>query len=532
MRTLQKILFLSLLFLVCIFTHQFIAQNNNPNPQINFSQDMNELLESGAVPQRYSAIPRLTKGEWNTLFETEGPGLITHIWMTFPFRDSLLGRRNLIRIYWDDEEEPSVTAPLTDYFGIPLGHTGYEFPLNSYYLVITPNNGLNSYFKMPFAKKAKFEIFPDQIESGAGFYIQVDYYKFPDQLPEDYKDLRFHAAFRFENPCEKYGKNYLFLDAVGKGIFLGVTFGVEMHYPQPDNWVHGGGDSFFIDGEKNPALLHGIGAEDFFGHSWGEGLQQFQSLSVGVPYKQFDEDGILQKLAFYRFFVHDPVPFHSSIRGVLGALGNNYSSVAYWYQTEPHTPFFNVPGSTERMPNSIAHRGTYDIKSGSERTWKILAPFRIDEENPFEKERALESSETGEEEFLYETRGIPTMPGGDTVNVNWTNQTAYHNFVDFNEIARPPIRYIALPIRVLGYASYYEECSEYKEVIAFLGFDDEASVRINDEIVFHGSHQNGFKEVSIPVKLKKGKNRILIKQSNYDNATWRAWVFSFRIEDK
>lgn len=502
------------------------------NLLLNSNQSIKELLDAGATLKRFSAIPKLVKDVWNTLFETEGPGLITHIWFTFPIRDKMLGRRSLLRITWDDEPEPSVLVPLSDFFGIPFGYTGNEFQIDTDYLVVAPNNGLNSYFKMPFAEKAKIEIFPEQLESGGGFYTQVDYYKYSEELPDEFDNLRFHSAFRYENPTERYGRNYLFLDASGKGILAGVTFGIEINYPQVDAWYHGGGDTFFIDGETQPSVLHGIGAEDFFGHSWGVGTQQFQSHSIGNPLKEFDPNGELKRMVLYRFFKNDPITFYSSIRGVIGALGNNYSSVVYWYQTEPHKIFFNIPPADERMPNSIAVYGKYDIKETGSREWLLLAPFLIDENNPFEKEHLFETIETGKEEFVYTSKGKPTLPGGNIINVKWTAKKAHHNFIDFNEIARPAVMYIALPTHVMGYALCYEECSEEKDVNFYFGFDDDAAVRVNENIVYGGSHNNGFEEECFPVKLKKGKNRILIKLSNFDNTNWRAWIFSFRIENQ
>jgi len=55
----------------------------------------------------------------------------------------------------------------------------------------------------------------------------------------------------------------------------------------------------------------------------------------------------------YRWFVHDPVRFRRSIRwtiehGHANNFENDYSSVAYWYQTEPHKPFPVLPA--DRLP--------------------------------------------------------------------------------------------------------------------------------------------------------------------------------------
>ena len=47
-----------------------------------------------------------------TIAEMEGPGASQHIWMT-PTGN---WRFSIIRIYWDDEKEPSVECPVGDFF--------------------------------------------------------------------------------------------------------------------------------------------------------------------------------------------------------------------------------------------------------------------------------------------------------------------------------------------------------------------------------------------------------------------------------
>ena len=242
---------------------------------VNPQDLMVHKARSHRVSRVYYGDRNYRPNEWNLVADLGGPGLITHIWITYPQKDAFLGRRVLMRWFWDDEAEPSVEAPVGDFFGIPFGLSGQELRLDSPWLTIAPANGLNSYFPMPFARRARFEIMPSEEVSRGGFYVQIDYCTFADELPPDLRQLRFHAQFRFENPCEQYGKNYLFLDATGRGILAGATFGIAMRYKQPDSWYHGGGDTILIDGESDPAVLHGIGAEDFFGHSWG--VQKFHS---------------------------------------------------------------------------------------------------------------------------------------------------------------------------------------------------------------------------------------------------------------
>ena len=494
---------------------------------------MNELanlLNAGATSHRVSALPTLRQGEWQTLLDVDGPGMITHLWFTFPPSDKMLGRRNLLRIFWDDEPDPSVETPLADFFGVPFGFSGAEFQLDSRYLLVAPQNGFNCYFQMPFARRARVEIFPEQLESGGGFYFQADYLKFPDQLPVAYRDLRFHAQFRFEHPCENYGRNYLFLDALGSGALIGATFGIKINHPQPDAWFHGGGDSIFIDGEADPGVLHGIGAEDFFGHSWG--VREFQSPVIGTPYREVDEDGRVQRVALYRFFDDDPIFFHTSIRAVLGALGNNYSSVAYWYQREPHRRFFQTPPADQRMPDAPAPCGVFDLEPLASPEWRLLTPFKIDERHPFEYTRSFEQQETGDEKYVYQAAGDPAFPGGNQLAVRWRPQKAHHNFVDFNTVARPALTRICLQASVGGYALRYVESESDKDVLIHVAFDDEMAVRINEQEVFHTNHAHGFAQATFKAHFRRGRNRILVKLSNYDNTTWKLWAFSFRIEEE
>jgi hypothetical protein len=508
------------------------SKNEEPGASALYGEG--DLIIQGVQVRRVSAIPKLKQNEWTRIVDLRGAGIITHLWFTFPAGDRNFGRRNLLRIFWDDDTEPAVVAPLSDFFGLPFGFTGKEYRIDSEFLVVTPNNGLNSYFRMPFSKGARIEIFSEQEESGGGFYVQADYLVFPSGLPEKYESLRFHAQFRFENPTSAYGRHYLFLDATGSGALLGVTFGIQLHHPAPDAWFHGGGDTIYIDGEESPSVLHGIGAEDFFGCSWGVG--EFSSRYLGVPLQQVDNEGRISRLSLYRFFVRDPVPFRKSIRGLMGAMGHNMSSVAYWYQAGPVKPFFQVPGADRRMPDSESYYGTFDLEPGKGLEWKLLAPFEITAEEPFAHVRDFEKRETGSETFIYQVRRgnvgrvRPTLPSGDRMQVTWRERPAFHNFVDFNEVARPAVDLISFQTGVVGYALTYLQSDVERDVWLHLGFDDELELRVNDNVVLHGVHGAGFEEKRVRAHLSAGRNRLLVKLSNYDNTTWRLWSFSFRVE--
>ena len=57
----------------------------------------------------------------------------------------------------------------------------------------------------------------------------------------------------------------------------------------------------------------------------------------------------------YRWFIADPIRFTRALRwtvehGHANNFGNEYASVAYWYQTEPHAPFPPLPDRDALRP--------------------------------------------------------------------------------------------------------------------------------------------------------------------------------------
>src|ERR1035437_964889 len=75
-------------------------------------------------------------GDTFTMAEINGPGAIQHIWMT-PTGN---WRFSILRIYWDDETEPSVECPVGDFFG--MGWNKYS-PLVSAAICVNPGSAFN-----------------------------------------------------------------------------------------------------------------------------------------------------------------------------------------------------------------------------------------------------------------------------------------------------------------------------------------------------------------------------------------------------
>jgi len=121
-----------------------------------------------------------------TLAEIEGPGAINHIWITVDAKttdaDCFVLRDLVLRMYWDDEDEPSVESPLGDFFCCGFGR---ECNINSMPIAVVPSRGLNCYFQMPFRKKARITLENQHVNSIPAFFYQVDYCLYDEGLPED-----------------------------------------------------------------------------------------------------------------------------------------------------------------------------------------------------------------------------------------------------------------------------------------------------------------------------------------------------------
>src|SRR5215472_13460661 len=73
----------------------------------------------------------IAPGETLTLLDENGPGLVTHVWVTIASDDPYHLKALVLRMYWDRESTPSVEAPIGDFFGLGLGdyHPYESMPL-------------------------------------------------------------------------------------------------------------------------------------------------------------------------------------------------------------------------------------------------------------------------------------------------------------------------------------------------------------------------------------------------------------------
>ncbi|HMH22325.1 MAG TPA: glycoside hydrolase family 172 protein [Puia sp.] len=291
-----------------------------------------------------------------TLAEIEGPGSVQHIWMT-PTGN---WRFSILRIYWDDETQPSVEAPVGDFFCMGWGKYA---PLQSLAVAVNPGSAFNCYWPMPFHKKCRITM-ENIDEANMYLYYQVDYIL--TDLPKD--AAYFHAQFHRVNPLP-YKDNYLLVDSIrGKGQYVGTYLAYGVHN---DGWWGEGEIKFYMDGDTDFPTICGTGTEDYFcgsydfdtkkknaaGHeSETSAYTEFCSPYSGLP-QVIRGDGhytVSQRFGLYRWHIMDPIRFEKSLKVTIQDLGwrnggrylplqDDIASVVFWYQTEPHNPFPKFP---------------------------------------------------------------------------------------------------------------------------------------------------------------------------------------------
>lgn len=294
----------------------------------------------------------LGRGETSLLADIDGPGAIHHMWFTID-AEPFYGRKIILRAYWDGEEKPSIEVPIGDFFSV--GH-GLNRNLRSLPIAnSSEGRARNCYWYMPFRKNARLTVTNEGGQPVGAFYYYIDYRKLPS-LP--FNTPTFHSQYRQETPCLP-GKNYLLLEAVGRGHYVGCNLSILQ---RAMGWWGEGDDMIYVDGEQEPGL-YGTGSEDYFCDAWG--MREDGNLFFGCPLQEPDfKTG--SKATVYRFHVPDPIPFKKSIRVTIEHGHDNnrsdyYSSVAYWYQDEPHRPFPPLPSVEERLPFALVPEGNFNM---------------------------------------------------------------------------------------------------------------------------------------------------------------------------
>ena len=288
------------------------------------------------------------------LADIAGPGTIRHMWMTtYDIADTMRGL--VIRAYWEDQEHPSIEAPLGDFFGFAHGKTPpFETAVHS----VGEKYGLNIWIPMPFLNHARVTI-TNELDIKVLFFYQINY-----TTGDTHEDSfgRLHVLFRRENPTTKASDFELLPQRTGQGRYIGTVIGVR---PTDPAWWGEGEVKFYLDGDSEFPTIVGTGTEDYVGQSWG--VQQFPFQYQGANLVAGDRINT-GPVSIYRWHLVDPVYWHKDIRVTIQQIGlkgtahsleeykarlferaDDWCACTFWYEPVPSSPLSPIPDLAARL---------------------------------------------------------------------------------------------------------------------------------------------------------------------------------------
>ena len=289
----------------------------------------------------------IAAGECRELANIEGPGAIQQIWMT----PTGHWRFSILRVYWDDQEQPSIECPAGDFFA--CGWNQFA-PLSSLVVCVNPGSAFNCYWEMPFRRRCRITM------TNIGLEPMILYYQINYTLTDVPQDAAyFHAQFRRRNPLP-YKQDYPVVDGVkGEGQFVGLYMAWGVSH---NGWWGEGEIKVYLDGDTEFPTICGTGTEDYFCGSYNfenQVTKQYQEFTT--PYAGLSQvirpNGVYSsqtRFGMYRWHITDPIRFQKDLRITMQSLGwrsgsrylprqDDIASVTYWYQTLPTAPFPELP---------------------------------------------------------------------------------------------------------------------------------------------------------------------------------------------
>lgn len=317
-----------------------MAKINPQDPELFFSKN--------CVEEGYKVCPfvRIEANSTRVLANYKGSGIIKHIFLT---SDRRKYSELVLRIYWDDEKEPSVECPLGMFFC--MGHDAHPHLVNSLPIAVAPHRGLNSYFEMPFRKGFRIEL-----ENQGDDMTWIVAYKitFTEEKVDDDVGY-FHAQYRHTLTTPEYPVHTILDGVKGEGVYVGTYLAwSELH----DRWWGEGEVKFYLDGDKKYPTICDNGTEDYFGGAWNFGaygiIPGSDEILYQTPYLGLSLAEVKTKpkrFSMHRFHIVDAIGFKKDIRVTVDAIGwredfkkyqhrdADIKSVAFYYQKEPHIKF-------------------------------------------------------------------------------------------------------------------------------------------------------------------------------------------------
>jgi len=279
-------------------------------------------------PETGNKTTPLPAGRRVTVGQTQGAGVITRIWLTFPGWfwphwapqvrvDHSVFKALILRLYWDGTDTPAVEVPVGDFFG--AGHCEYNSFTSRF--VGTSSGGFFSYWPMPYRTGFRIEFENRDTTRDHEVFLNINYQQCSGAIDEArYFCTQFHTGRR-AGPDEA-----LVLDTQGDGHFTGLLLAMQ---GEPMNYLRflEAPEYVCIDDDWDTPRIVGTGLEDYFNGGWYFREGTFAGPVHGVPLK----DPFRSMITMYRFHELDAISFDRRIRMTFRNPRPASELHPYWY---------------------------------------------------------------------------------------------------------------------------------------------------------------------------------------------------------
>jgi hypothetical protein len=284
--------------------------------------------------RRFELMPEKTI----PIFTADGPSIIEELTITPDWPEDLtvqqlnrLLRTTVLRIYWNDQNQPSVDVPLGDFF-----LNGRDCRQHDAFLFSNQDGSWSCRLPMPFKESARIELInQSQTPFSVSAAIRVK--------PLSVWNNNLHYLHATWNQATTPKAPLRILTAKGRGHLAGCYL-TALATDRKWNILEGD-ERIFID-RKWRAAFHGTGLEDYFNGGW------YYNQAFNDPFGGALEDGAI-KTTQYRFHLPDPVSFKKSIKmdiefGHANSSAGHMAATAFYYLEQPAPAAFHLPSAQKR----------------------------------------------------------------------------------------------------------------------------------------------------------------------------------------
>ncbi len=240
-----------------------------------------------------------------TIFNQDGPGVVT----LFHASDYGIGDDSqlMLRVWYDNEKDPAIEMPLMDFLGDIQSATQPYATIHFSHVRRSHNFRL----PMPFRKHIRIEVENPTSDYMFGYMnIQWDQVKRIPKLSGYLRVAYQNGQFQFPH------EDLMLCDIQSPGAIVAHWLQLEGDHEScaDGQGICEGNHEIYLDGDVEPTL-ESLGAEDFYGHSWGfAGIESDFYMAI-VRYEETKNGGT--RVAMVRARDSDKITFRQSCKILL-----------------------------------------------------------------------------------------------------------------------------------------------------------------------------------------------------------------------